>query len=147
MLALISQPESQQLPSGEVMARAYLVLDQNQADEPTSPGCTAVGFDESIARAHNDAFEQHAKLVRAAEVALGYNMDACEAKQRLRINIDYSLALVVLFLRCMHASAPAPAARGGAKGSTSAPRAVAKRRWYALTSIAYCALRARVRES
>lgn len=110
------------IPSDEVMAHAYAVLTQNQAVDRDSIEHTAEGCEQMIAQMRDGALKAHAASVSAADEVLRVSQHAREAKQRLRIRIDYSLALVVLFVRGQHANGDYFA---------SASRAVAKRHWCA----------------
>ena len=109
------------LPSEADLARVYAVLTLNQAVGRNSMEFTAEDSEQTIARMNADALKAHAASVGVADKVLLYTQHVCEMKQRARVQVDFSLALVVLYLRDQYPSSSA--GRGGA--------GVGQRRWCA----------------
>ena len=132
-------PELQGDQAAAALGYAYFVLTDHTAIGSDSIEFTADGCEARIADARDDALKAHAASVSAADVVLRYSKQVCETKQRVRIQIDYLLALVVLFLR--DRPAIAPAGRRGADGSASAARAAAQQGWCARSPLRTARLR------
>lgn len=115
------EPEPEPAPSVADLALVYVVLTHNQVVGHNSTEFTADGSEQTIALMHADALKAHAASVSVADKVLLYTQHVCEMKQRARVQVDFSLALVVMYLRDQYPSSSA--GRGGA--------GVGQRRWCA----------------
>lgn len=122
------------LPSTPSLACAYAVLSTAQPTHGAlSSGLCDIGWDEHIDRIRDNAEQTHKSSVSAADEALLSSQMACEKLRRARIQRDYALAVIVVFLRVRHR-----ASFSVEKHHVRSPLRNQKRHWCAAPSTQAC---------
>lgn len=113
------------------LAYAVLVCDRTEYAQDSNE-LTADGLDAHVALRRANANKMHAARVYAADATLLASERMCEAMQRARIQRDYSLALIIIFLRAEHAAERNHARVFGRRRGSSGAGGVAEPRWCAV---------------